>query len=129
MPTISRYISLIQRVEAAYTEWTTSRLIDNLRHTGPLDSSQFQQLLGTQSGIDVKSKGVLTESNINELRSAITHDTEGGQEIGISLDDSTGRQVALGHVIVGISAGIHHPLPVIYVDIGAINFTLLSRRV
>ncbi len=129
MPTVSRYISLIQKVEAAYPEWTTSRLIDNLRHTGPLDSPQFQQLLGTQSGIDVNFKSVLTELNINELRSAITHSTEGGQETGISLDDSTGRQVALGHVIVGISAGIHHPLPVIYVDIGDTRFPLLDVNI
>ena len=51
MSTVSRYIAIVQKVEAAYPDWTTSRLIDNLRHTGPLDDRLFQQLLGTQAGI------------------------------------------------------------------------------
>lgn len=129
MSTVSRYIAIVQKVEATYPEWTTSRLIDNLRRTGPLDNSQFQQLLGTQPGILIQSKGILTELDIKELRSTITHETKGGQETGISLDNSTGRQVALGHVIVGISAGIHHPLPVIYVNIGDASFPLLDVNI
>jgi hypothetical protein len=86
-------------------------------------------LLGTQPGITIQPKGILTQENINELRSTIGHSTKEGQEIGISLDDSTRRQVALGHVIVGISAGIHHPLPVIYVNIGDTSFPLLDVNI
>lgn len=52
----------------------------------------------------------------------MTHATQGSQEVGISMDDSTGRNVALGHVVVGISAGIHHPPPVIYVEVGPATF-------
>ena len=108
MSDIGRYITLPQKVEAAYPNWSTSILIDNLRHTGPLDSSQFQQILGTAPGIEILPKNTLTQSDINELRATITHATS-SSETGISLDQATGRQVALGHVIVGISSGIHHP--------------------
>jgi hypothetical protein len=129
MSTASRYIAIIQKVEASYSDWTTSRLIDNLRHIGSFDNSLFQQLLGTQPGINIQPKGNLIRSDIDELALSMSHSTKGGQEAGISLDDSTGRQVALGHVIVGISAGIHHPLPVIYVDIGAVSFPLLDVNI
>jgi hypothetical protein len=130
MSAVSRYIALVQKLEAVYPEWTTSRLIDNLRHIGSIDGVLFQQILGTQPGIDIQPKGNLIRQDITELALCMNHDViSANQEIGISLDDSTGRQVALGHVIVGISAGIHHPLPVIYVDIGAISFPLLDVNV
>ena len=120
MSDIGRYITLLQKVETAYPNWSTSILIDNLRATGPLDSSQFQQILGTAPGIEIPPKNPLTLSDRNELRAIISHDTA-SNEIGISLDQSTGRQVALGHVIVGISSGIHHPAPLIYYDIGPVH--------
>jgi hypothetical protein len=122
MPSISRFIVLIQKVEAAYPEWTTDQLITNLRHIGPLDGVLFQQLLGTKPGIDIQPKGNLTEPDVKELRETMNHGTPGNQETGISMDESTGRNVTLGHVVVGISAGIHHPPPVIYVEIGPVTF-------
>lgn len=56
MPSVSRFIVLVQKVEASYPEWTTDQLITNLRHIGPLDGSLFQQLLGTKAGIDIQLK-------------------------------------------------------------------------
>jgi hypothetical protein len=56
MPSVSRFIVLIQKVEAAYPEWTTDQLINNLRHIGLLDGSLFQQLLGTSPGVSIKPK-------------------------------------------------------------------------
>lgn len=37
-----------------------------------------------------------------------------GVEVGTSFDAVSGREVAFGHVICGISAGIHHPYPRTY---------------
>ena len=89
MSDIGRYITLPQKVEAAYPNWSTSILIDNLRHTGPLDSSQFQQILGTAPGITIEPKNTLTVSDRDELRATITHTTSSSvvkqESVSISL--------------------------------------------
>jgi hypothetical protein len=111
MASVPRFIYLLQKIEAAYPQWTTDQLVTNLRHTGPYDGSFFQTLLGTKPGVRILPAGNLTEAEINEVDDAMRHDTLGGNEVGISLDASTGRYVAIGHVIAGISGGIHHPEP------------------
>ena len=121
MPSVSRFIYLVQKVEAAYTQWTTDQLITNLRATAGYDTPLFQQLLGTTPGSRILPKGNLTSQDVTELTNAMVHTVVGNQEGGISVDDSTGRNVTMGHVVVGISAGIHHPDPVIYVDIGPVQ--------
>jgi hypothetical protein len=124
MASVGNFITLVQAVETAYPEWTTDRLITNIRHIGPLDGPLFQQLLGTTPGIDIQPRGNLSQTKINALITELNHTTTTNQETGISQDSATGRNVAIGHVIVGISAGIHHPPPVIFVDVGPARITL-----
>jgi hypothetical protein len=123
MPSVSNFITLIGEVEKAYPEWTTDRLITNLRRTGPLDTPLFRQLLGTTPGIVIQPKGTLSQSKIDVIAGELNHGMDGGREIGISLDNATGRNVAMGHVIAGIAAGVHHPPPVIFVDVGFARIT------
>lgn len=121
MPSVTRFIQLVKKVEAAYPEWTTDQLVTNLRKAAGYDGSFWQQLLGTNPGTTILAKGNLTPQDVAELIATMGHGTSGTQELGISTDASTGRNVTMGHVITGISAGIHHPDPVIYVDIPPIT--------
>ncbi|MBE9012112.1 hypothetical protein IQ250_18085 [Pseudanabaenaceae cyanobacterium LEGE 13415] len=120
MPSVTRFIYLVQKVEAAYPEWTTDQLITNLRLAAGYDTPVWRQLLGTNPGTRITARGKLTQQEIAELELTMGHATSGTQELGISIDDSTGRNVAMGHVITGISAGIHHPHPIV-VEIGPVQ--------
>ncbi len=109
---ISDCISYIQKIEEAYPDWTASTILDGLRHD-TYDSDFFQKMLSTGASKKIESKGNLEKKQINDLYESIRHGSDRNNpyiEAGISQDPSTGRMVAFGHVIVGIAAGVRHPL-------------------
>jgi hypothetical protein len=107
MASVSRFIYLLQKIEAAYPELTTFQLLNNIRYYFA-DSLPFQILLGTilLPGQKIIPRGSLTKAEIDEFIGEITHGVKDGKETGISLDTSTNRQVALGNVITGIAGGL-----------------------
>jgi hypothetical protein len=106
-------IAIIKEIEEAYPTWTTSQLIDNLSFVGSLDSEISQILFSSCNGSYFSPKGKLTQVDIDSLTSTISqqifNDNGFYEEVGISLDPSTGRKVALGHAISGISAALYDP--------------------
>jgi hypothetical protein len=68
-------------------------------------------LFGSGNGSNFLPKGKLTKVDIDSLKSTITqsiYSNSGFYEVGISLDTSTGRNVALGHTISGVSAALYY---------------------
>jgi hypothetical protein len=106
-------IAIIKEIEEAYPTWTTSELIDNLSFAASLNSPLNQVLFASDSGTSFSPKGKLTQIDIDSLIGTINQTTYYGDnglcEVGISLDPSTGRKVALGHAISGISAALYDP--------------------
>jgi hypothetical protein len=124
MSDIGRVISIIQKIEAEYPQLSTSKLVDSLRRFGNYDTDQFQMFLGTSPAADIGPKGSFSLSDRAELINNLMHDTSTSSGAGTSLDKSTNRKITLGHVIVGISAGIHHPHPIITIDLRGITITV-----
>jgi hypothetical protein len=126
---INDCISYIQKIEEAYPDWTALTILDNLRFDS-YNSSFFQKMLGTDSSKRVEPKGNLTLQQRDDLYDSIQHGADindKSKESGISLDPSTNRMVAFGHVIVGIAAGVRHPLPAYKVTIP--GFGIFKDRV
>jgi hypothetical protein len=104
-------IAIIKEIEEVYPTWTTVELIDNLRYVSSLDSKLSQRLFRPVNGASFLPKGKLTKVDLDSLISTLTQKTlnkNGLYEVGVSVDSSTGRKVALGHAISGISAAIYH---------------------
>jgi hypothetical protein len=123
MTDIGRYVTLIQRVEADYPNWTTSRLLDSLRRLAQIDNNQFQTLLGIPPADVIQTNSPnLPNSEYVELRSMTFHDTPPGQpEQGRCFDRSTSRFIAMSHLIAGICGGIHRPTPNVQTQIGSVT--------
>ncbi len=105
-------IAIIKEIEEAYPTWTTAQVIDNLSFVASLNSPLSQVLFGSDTGATFLPREKLTQIDLDSLIDTInqkTYDNDGLCEIGISLDPSTGRKVALGHVISGISAALYDP--------------------
>jgi hypothetical protein len=108
---VSTAIAIIKEIEEEYPTWTTVQLIDNLRYVSSLDSKLSKILFGSGDGASFLPKGKLTKVDLDSLIATLTQKTlnkNGLSEVGISVDSSTGRKVALGHAISGISAAIYH---------------------
>ena len=118
---LSDFIAIVGRIESAYPEWKTTTLIDNLRATSSYDQLPFQLLLNTAPGKYISAKSPLSASDRSDIYDFMTHATINNDQtetFGICIDSSTGRKVTIGHVIVGISAGIHHPKKLVEITIG-----------
>ncbi len=105
-------IAIIKEIEEAYPTWTTLQLVDNLVFIASLHNPLSQVLFGSRTGASFLPKGKLTKIDLDSLNSTISQkifNNNGLCEVGISLDPSTGRKVALGHAILGISAALYDP--------------------
>jgi hypothetical protein len=110
LETVCDYVKLVKKVEAAYPAWTFDDVLNTLRRTAIYDDEKFQQMygLGPARTLQPDPGGVLSAADIGVLRGLSQHG--GGSieyETGIA-EDSTGRPVAIGHVLTGMSAGMHH---------------------
>jgi hypothetical protein len=132
MTDMGRYITLLRNVEAQYPNRTTSRLLDSLRALAGIDTDQFRTLLNTQpaDGIQRGSRR-LPGADFDELEDFNFHDIRNNREIGLAIDKSTNRSVAMSHVVAGLCGGIHRPEPTNRTQVGPIDipFPAMTRRI
>lgn len=70
------------------------------------DTKVWQKMLGLGPAANLDPKGSLTQEDLEALRKMIAHSTDKNVEEGIAKD-WFGYEVAIGHVLTGISAGQH----------------------
>lgn len=107
-PTVQDFIALVQKVEATHPDWTGEDVLNSLRHLGTdYDSAQFQEMYGTNPGLALSPSEGLSAEDIAALKSMIDHEgNTKDNEKGI-VTDGNGIDLAIGHVLTGISAGQH----------------------
>jgi len=106
--TVCDYIALTKKVEKAHPDWSGERVLNALRHEAGYDDERFKALYGSiQSGDSLLPTGELTQEDINNMRELSRHSgNTKNTEKGIAKD-SLGHDVAIGHVLTGMSAGMH----------------------
>jgi hypothetical protein len=115
--TVERFIWLVEKVEARHPNWSAQDTAHALRQLARYDSTAlvqdiFQDILG-QDGHDLLTEAKRNLSNqygqqLRELRGMLQYDTQHDIETGI-VKDATGQEVAVGHVITGLVAGLLNP--------------------
>jgi hypothetical protein len=102
------YIALTKKVENAHPDWSGERVLNALRHESGYDDARFQAMYGgIPPGDTLRPTGALTQDDINNLRELSRHSgNTKNTEKGIAKD-SLGHDVAIGHVLTGMSAGMH----------------------
>lgn len=104
---VCEFIDLVRTIESG-TGWDMEKVANAIRHVVPeYDTEQWQILLnrdGPATGIE---EGMtLSDEDRTKLVSFVRHDVNAsGTESGFGMD-CFGYQVALGHVITGICAGM-----------------------
>lgn len=110
LDTVCDYVKLVKKVEAAHPDWSADRVLNALRRTAIYDSPRFQNLYGLPEADRLDPvPGKLEAGDIITLRTLSQHGgvTDLTCETGYALD-TTGMPVAIGHVLTGMSAGMHH---------------------
>ena len=109
--TVSNFILLVKKAEAAYPLLGMAEIMDRLRALAPgYNTDRFRVLLGKQKMAEplkpVKDK--LSTEDIAALRAMIEHggETTPQGEKGIAKDIG-GNSVAMGHVLTGLTAGMN----------------------
>jgi len=103
---VAEYVALVRNVEAAYPAWSAERVLGALRRHAGVGSAAFQDVLfGTTSPLpeELKPAGTLTKADIARIIELSAHGDAGG---GTATDNSE-TPVALGHVLIGMAAGMH----------------------
>lgn len=106
---VARYIALVQKVEEAYSSRSGEDVLNRLRRLAGYDDSKFQKMYMIRASPGLEPKGILTQGDIDELKAMSLHDaprTSDADEVGIAQDCHQ-RDVALGHVLCGMTAGRH----------------------
>jgi hypothetical protein len=125
--TIPGCIDIIKKLEVQHSNWTPDTLISNLRFNAGYETDKYRKLLNTKPSQRVVKGSVVTEAEMAYLNQSLSHGHEEGNysaETGICRDTWTNRQITLGHVIVGISAAIHHPNPLVTINIPNFSFSI-----
>ncbi|MGH1339778.1 MAG: hypothetical protein ACRBFS_26905 [Aureispira sp.] len=115
--TVANFIELVKLVEAAYPDRSTNDIIGSIRGTFS-NNNNFREMMDKQNLAPPIEpvEGILTQEDIDKLRSMITHgEDEDGEETGV-VKDALGNYVAMGHVITGTEAGINRKEEVSFVD-------------
>jgi hypothetical protein len=101
------YIKLVRTAEQAHPNLSGEDLLNSLRWVAGYDNENFRDFFG---GIDkakeLKPSGPLTQGMIDRMQELSRHQEVAGVEKGIAKDP-LGFDVALGHVLTGMSAGQH----------------------
>jgi Ca2+-binding RTX toxin-like protein len=111
--TVARFIELVKGIESIYPAWSAERLNNELRTLAGYNTSLFKGVLADIGSYDTLErdrndpKSSSTYRNIlSELAGYLQHKVAAnGVETGV-VKDSRGLNVAIGHVITGISGGI-----------------------
>lgn len=100
---VADYIALVQKVERAYPQWTPDQVLAALRRIAGCDAQLFRTLFATPEGSPVvPGVGGLTETDLCDLAQMSAHGGAGGV-----VFDPWHQEIAIGHVLCGITAGLH----------------------
>jgi len=104
---VGRFIALVRKVEAEYPTCNGEQILNSLRRLAGFDTEEWQMMLNLEgkSATYIKPKGNLKQKDIDELKEMSK--TGGGK-----AKDFFGYDVAMGHVLTGMSAGQHRDLKV-----------------
>ncbi|HEU0300080.1 MAG TPA: DUF4157 domain-containing protein [Longimicrobium sp.] len=106
--TMSTFLALLQKAEKAHPTWTKEQMINSLRRLGGYDTERFQTLFGTGPAMDLVAvpEAGFEEADVQQLRGMLRHSGNDASEAGI-VKDFSGEYLAMGHVMTGISGGLH----------------------
>ncbi|MBW2662687.1 MAG: hypothetical protein JRD93_12025, partial [Deltaproteobacteria bacterium] len=103
---VGKYIALVRKAEAAYSSWVGEKILNSLRRLAHYDTANFQKMYHLNNpGNDLTARGVLAKGDIMALREMSQHSPDEG--IRGTAKDCFAYEVAMGHVLTGISAGQH----------------------
>jgi hypothetical protein len=108
--TVCDYVKLVKKLEADHPGWRFDEVLSALRHTAIYDDPHWQAMYGTDKAPNLQAVpgGTLDDTDIGVMRAMSQHGGDSPlQETGIGLD-SSGQLVAIGHVLTGMSAGMHN---------------------
>lgn len=118
--TTAEYIALVQKVERAYPKWTPDEVLAALRRIAGCDAVLFRVLFATQEGSAIYAgDGGLTCGDLCDLAAMSAHRGTGGV-----VYDAWHGEVAIGHVLCGITAGLHRN-----VNVGLVGSPLIVTGV
>ncbi len=107
--TVCDVVALIKKVEAANPDWTTAEVTAALRKLVGYDTSSFKWAYSYYWTPTLSAGETLSQEDLNLLRATMHHFGDSpAMETGIAYDDRTGEYVSLGHVLTGVSGGIHY---------------------
>jgi hypothetical protein len=102
--TVEDFIGLVRETETLNPDSTGEDILNGLRRiTGAYDDEFFRRLYGGVARGPVLNTGGI---RLHELRGMMCHGEIQGTEIGL-VTDRFGHDVAMGHVLTGISGGQH----------------------
>jgi hypothetical protein len=100
---VFKYISLVQKVEDAYSDWPADDILNSVRRLAGYDDDLFLKIYGNiPKAKNLKPQGNLTQDDLDKMEKWSNHNKSPG-----FAKDCFGNPVAVGHVLTGISAGQH----------------------
>lgn len=103
---LKRLLELLQKLEEAYPNWSREDILSSLLGLAGYGGGDFSKLIGVDPDRSINPRNNLTQNDIDELKNMLKHGYDKGIERGV-ITDGTGQKVALGHVLVGIMAGLN----------------------
>lgn len=106
--TIVNFLSVLRKAEKAYSSWTKEQMLNSLRRLGGYDNEKFQTMYGTTAAGDlvaIPNRG-FNAIDLRQLKEMVGHEISDYKETGI-VKDLSGQYLAMGHVMTGISGGLH----------------------
>ncbi|MBK8535158.1 MAG: hypothetical protein IPL59_08485 [Candidatus Competibacteraceae bacterium] len=101
------WIATIKKAEAAYPHLDGVQMTNAMRRLASYDDEGFRLTYGeTPPGETLTPKDLLIQKDIDKLTKWTKHSVVGGIETGI-VKDADGNDLAAGHVLTGISAGVY----------------------
>jgi hypothetical protein len=106
--TTANFVKLVRKAEKAYSSWTKEQMLNSLRRLGGYDNENFQGMYGTAAATDLAPvpEKDFTQADIDLLEQMLRHADGKAGETGI-VKDISGQYLAMGHVMTGISGGLH----------------------
>ncbi len=109
---IERFIALIAKLERAFPAWGVTEVTDRLRHVAYYDNAFWRTMLDTDEAPELSRARFIASPHFSradrdELARLVNHTPAGGTGAEVTCADAWGQRIAVGHVITGISAGLH----------------------
>jgi hypothetical protein len=106
--TVSNFIRLVRKLEAAYPDASAEQITEMLRAIGGYNDHLWRVMMGKDDLVPNVNpvEGKLSKADIDALRAMMAHGEEdtAATERGV-VRDNQGQLLAMGHVITGMAAG------------------------